>query len=165
MEMTELNARIGIATSVALFAAACTQEPQEPEIGIKEFMVEHVEPTAQTYWQSVVYISDETGYHEIVPETDADWERVIQAAEDIGVFGELLQTRTYAEGRGQDWTQIAQGLVDAAEQAKIAAQNHNVEDVFEAGGTLYNVCSACHQFYLPAEGENPVEVDPGDEAR
>lgn len=162
--MADMNCRLGMAALMTVFAGACTAGPQEPEIGIKEFMAGQVETTAQIYWHSVVYISDESGYHEIVPETDEDWERVRQAAADIGEFGELLQTPAYADGRGQDWVQISQGLVDAAKQAELAAQNHSVDDVFEAGGTLYNVCSACHQFYPPAEGETPVSIDPAGEA-
>lgn len=136
----------------ASLLASCNQAP--PAVPIKDLMAKQVQPTAEIYWGAVQYISDETGNHEVLPQTDADWEKARKAAEEIGKFGQLLQTDAYTEGRGEDWKQFAQGLVEVSKQAEQAAVEKNVDKVFEVGGTVYSVCSACHQVYPPAV---PVE--------
>ena len=141
-----------VAGSICL--AACNQGP--PPMPIKDFMAEKVQPTAQTYWDAVRFVSDETGDHEIQPRTDAEWEKTRKAAEDLVAYGELLKTDAYTEGRGEDWNQFAQGLIDISRQAEQAAKDQSVDKVFEVGGTIYSVCSACHQIYPPAAGEVPV---------
>jgi hypothetical protein len=138
------------ALAAALALASCNQGP--PPKPIKQLMAEDVQPTAQTYWDAVRFVSDETGDHDIMPRTDAEWEKVRKAAADLGAFGELLKTEAYTEGRAADWTQFAQGLVDVAKLAEQAAVEKNTDKVFEVGGTVYSVCSACHQVYPPAAG-------------
>lgn len=131
--------------------AACGQNA-EPAESVKDLMAKKVQPTAEVYWGAVQFISDETGNHDIVPQTDADWERTRKAAEDLAGFGELLQTPAYTEGRSEDWTQFSQSLVEISEQAEKAAVDRSPDAVFEVGGTVYNVCSACHQAYPATTG-------------
>ena len=119
-------------------------------------MLEKVQPTAETYWQAVQYISDEKGSREIMPQTDAEWERVAEAARQLAWAGEEMQQPHYAEGRGADWTAFAQGLVEVSHQAEMAAQSQDPAKVLEVGGTLYNVCSACHETYMT----NPAGMVP-----
>ena len=136
-----------------LLLTACGQK-EEPAESVKELMAKRVQPTAQVYWDAVQFISDETGNHDIVPQTDADWERTRKAAEELAAFGDLLQTPAYTEGRNEDWTQFSQSLVEIAKRAEKAAVDKNPDAVFKVGGTVYNVCSACHQAY-PAETPEP----------
>lgn len=139
-----------------LFAAAaiallggCNEAPEVPDQTVQQLMADVVQPTTEIYWDSVQYISDETGQHEILPETDADWQRTRDAAVKIQEFGVLLQTEGYSHDRGDDWTQISQSLVEVGKLAEQAAIERDVDKVFEVGGTIYNVCSACHQVYPP----------------
>lgn len=134
----------------------CNQGP--PPMPIKQFMAERVQTTAQTYWDAVRYISDESGYHEYVPKTAAEWERTRKAAEDLQALAKQLQTEDYTEGRAEDWTQFAKSLDEAAQLAEQAAIDKDPEKVFEVGGTLYAVCRACHQVYPPAAGEEESSV-------
>ncbi|WEK46700.1 MAG: hypothetical protein P0Y56_17110 [Candidatus Andeanibacterium colombiense] len=138
--------RYAIALPVAALLSSCGQQP---EVSMKDFMAKQVQPTAQTYWDAVQFINDETGVHDIYPKTDADWEKTRKAAEDMRKFGELLQTDAYAKGRNPDWKQFAQGLVDISKQAEQAAKDKSADKVFEVGGTMYSVCSACHTIYPP----------------
>lgn len=139
-----------VTVAASLCLASCNQAP--PAMPIKQFMAERVQPTAEVYWDAVRFISDETGEHDIRPQNDAEWERVRKAAEDLGKFGEELKSSAYTEGRGPDWVQFAQGLVDVSKLAEQAAAEKNPDKVFEVGGTVYSVCSACHQVYPPAAG-------------
>ncbi|AKH42194.1 cytochrome c556 [Altererythrobacter atlanticus] len=124
---------------------------------IQQLMANVVQPTAENYWNSVQYISDEDGNHEIEPETDEDWQRTRAAGATIAELGNLLMTPAYSEGRGEDWTQFSQSLVEVGLRAEEAAVNKDVDAVFEVGGTVYSVCSACHQVYPP---ENMPEDAP-----
>jgi hypothetical protein len=139
-----------LAIVLILPLAACDRGP--PPVPIRDFMAKQVQPTAQTYWDAVKFVSDEAGEHDIRPRNDAEWERTRKAAEDLGKFGEQLKSDAYAEGRGADWSQFAQGLVDVAKQAEQAAIEKDPDKVFEVGYTVYSVCSACHQVYPPATG-------------
>ena len=146
------KARIFIAAATALLAAGCNQGPPAPDKTIQQLMAEDVQPTADIYWKSVQYISDETGEHEIFPRNDADWKKTRDAATKIGELGVLLQTPGYTEGRGEDWVQFAKSLVDVSKLAEQAADAKSTDKVFEVGGTIYNVCSACHQVYPATTG-------------
>jgi len=126
---------------------ACQAEPQA---SAKEYMASEVQPTAEIYWNAVQYISDEQGDHEIFPRTDAEWEEVRKAAAHLGEIGAELKQPKYAEGRGAAWIDFADGLIEVSGQAEQAARDKSTEAVFEVGGTIYSVCSACHQAY-PAE--------------
>jgi len=134
-------------------------DPPPTPADMHKLMVEKVEPSAKIYWNAVQYISDESGFHEIMPRSDAEWARTREAAERVAQYAELMKGPTFAEGRGQDWQDFAQGLSAVAGQAAKAAEEKNVGKVLEAGGTMYNVCSACHEVYLPlAGGQPPADV-------
>ncbi|OYW46374.1 MAG: hypothetical protein B7Z08_02355 [Sphingomonadales bacterium 32-68-7] len=137
----------------ALLLSACGQNAAPTET-VKELMATKVQPTAKLYWDSVQYISDETGDHDIVPKNDAEWERTRKAAEDLGKLGELLKSDAYAAERGASWVQFSQGLIDISKQAEKAAADKKPEAIFEVGGTIYSVCSACHQAF-PASTPEP----------
>ncbi len=123
---------------------------------IQQLMADVVQPTADIYWRSVQFVSDETGEHDIRPETDAQWLATRTAAASLTEYGNLLMTPLYAEGRGEDWMDFSRGLVEIGMQAEQAAIARDPDKVFEVGGTLYNVCTGCHQLYPPLEA--PAEA-------
>jgi hypothetical protein len=134
-----------IATMILL--AGC--KASAPAESVQQLMKNKVDPASKIYFGAVQYISDQTGEHDIKPETDADWEKVRKAAADLQDYGKLLQTDAYTKGRNPDWTKFSQAMVDAGKQAEQAAKDKNVDKVFEMSGTVYNVCSACHMVYPP----------------
>src|SRR5690606_23694390 len=97
------------------------------------------------------------GNHDIVPQNDADWEKTRQAAAKIVEYGEMLAKPEYAHGRGEDWIAFSNALVEAGKKAEQTAVDKNPEAVFEVGGLVYRVCSACHMNYPP---ENMPEDNP-----
>ncbi|MEO0062592.1 MAG: hypothetical protein RLZZ08_1152 [Pseudomonadota bacterium] len=147
------------AVAATALLAGCNQPAPAPELTVQQLMAKQVQPNAQIYWDAVQYINDETGNHDVLPQTDADWERVRQSAVTMGDHGKLLATPAYAEGRGKDWTEFANGLVQVAALAETAAKEKNPDKVFEVSGTIYNVCSACHQAYPPKEGPGAAKAD------
>ena len=138
--------------ALALLLWGCGQGAAQPDQTVQQLMSDKVQPTSEVYWNSVQYISDEQGDHDIVPQTEQDWERVRAAAVQLGEYGKLLQTEAYTQGRKEDWTRFSQALVEVSVRAEQAAASKDPGAVFEVGGTVYSVCSACHQAYPPEEG-------------
>jgi cytochrome c556 len=140
----------------AAMLASCSKPQPEPN-HVQQLMAEVVQPQADIYWHSAGSVSDEEGVHDLTPTTDEGWQKAADAAVKIGEAGKLLMTDKYSSGRKEDWRRFSQGMVDIAEKARQAAADHDEDKVFEVGGTMYDVCSACHQAYPP-----PVPEDAGD---
>lgn len=145
---------MGVLAVVCLGGCSDSDAPQAA--AVKEQMAGKVQPTAQIYWNAVQYISDEDGSRKIVPTTDAQWTRTAEAAAQLKAMAQMLKQPDYAADRGTDWLEFAQGMADVAGQAEAAARARDPDKVLDAGGTLYNVCSACHEVYLT----NPVRLAP-----
>lgn len=149
----------------ALAIAACGEEQQVelPYGTAQQFMANEVQPTAEVYWNAVGAVSElvdgEPVFREFEPETDEEWEQVRLAAVKLREYGEVLATPAYADGRGDDWLDFAQGMQDVADLAEQAAVDRSTEAVFEVGGTIYAVCTACHQVYPPADLPEGMTVD------
>jgi hypothetical protein len=156
--------RFAILAFPALLLASCAEEPVELPYGTaQQFMADHVQPTAEIYWGAVGAVSElvdgEPVFTEFEPETDEDWEEVRLAAVSLREFGEVLASPAYASERGDDWLDFANGMQDVSRLAEQAALDKDPEAVFEVGGTVYSVCSACHQMYPPADMPEGVTVD------
>jgi hypothetical protein len=145
------------AAAMAALLGGCNQGPETPDKTVQQLMAEDVQPTAKIYWDSVQFISDETGDHDIKPETDADWAKTKAAAVKLGELAALLRAPAYTEGRGEDWTTFANSLTEVAKLAEQAADEKSTDKVFEVGGTIYNVCTACHQVYPATTGPEAEE--------
>jgi hypothetical protein len=141
----------------ATLLAGC-EASEQPEKTVQQLMAEDVQPTADIYWQAVQYINDLTGQHDIEPQTDAEWQEVQDAARQMVAYADLLKTPAYSQGRGSDWIQFADSLAEVSKQAEQAAAEKNPEKVFEVGGTVYSVCSACHAVYPPSSGPGAEEA-------
>ncbi len=156
--------RILAMTLPALALASCGDETVEMPYGTaQQFMANEVQPTAEIFWGAVGSVSElvdgEPVFREFAPETDEDWEQVRLSAVKLREFGEVLASPAYADGRGEDWQDFARGLQDVAGLAEQAAVDKSTDAVFEVGGTIYAVCSACHQVYPPADLPEGATVD------
>lgn len=141
---------LGFSVAALLLCGGCSGQDAPPAADVKGEMLQHVQPAAQTYWSAVQYISDEMGQREITPQTDAEWNEVVEAARKLKDYGAVLKKPEYAVARGTDWQDYANGMIEVAGEAEAAALSHSPERVLEVGGTLYNVCSACHEVYMPS---------------
>lgn len=159
---------LGLAMVTAL--VACNQKSGSPEAppdfvrahDIHQFMKLVVEPQANVFWNSAGSINDASGEHDLTPTTDEGWLATQSAAATVAESGNLLLTPQFAEGRGEDWKQFSRSLVEIGMIAEKAAVDRNSDEVMEAGATMYNICSACHQVYNPAA--RPVQEAEGSDA-
>jgi hypothetical protein len=152
MPVTRVARRLTIGVAVVTLAA-CAQQPQtpppfKPVTTVLELMESVIAHAAEVYWESVSVTVDETGVHERNPQTDEEWEGVWAAGLALAESGNLLMMTPRAVDDGA-WMQFARSLVDAGVEAAAAAEAHDVERVFAAGETVYNVCTACHARYSP----------------
>jgi len=143
-----------VAIAALVLLAGCNNGPAAPELTLQQFMKQKVDPTSAIYFASVSSTSElidgKVVNTETAPETDADWEKVRQAAADLRAQAELLQSDAYTEGRRDDWTRMAKDLATVSTQAEQAAKDKDPEKVFEVSGTIYMVCDGCHTAY-PAD--------------
>ena len=157
-----MNKAVLIALVAPALLAGCSEGASAPDQTVQQLMAEEVQPTAEVYWNSVGHVSELVDglpvERSFEPESDADWQEVRDAAVRLGEYGALLKTPAYAEGRGEDWIEFSDGLIEVSKLAEQAAASKDPEKVFEVGGTVYSVCAACHQVYPPAEGVPDGEV-------
>ena len=141
------------ATPALLLLVACASDAPppptthfEPAGDVKQVMVGILDPAADVLWNSVRTIIDTKGTHEYAPRTSEEWGAVWRAALTIAESGNLLMM----EGRARDkdrWMTLSRALLAAGKQAVTAAATHNPQAVFDAGGQVYEACSACHAAY------------------
>lgn len=138
------------AVILAPVAAPAIAEESTP-LSTQQFMAEHVEPTAEIFWNAVgseaSNINGKLSFRDWQPETNEEWGNLRTAAVSLREYGEALASPAYSRGRGEDWMNFAQGMQEVSIQAEQAAVEQDSEAVFEVGGALYNVCAACHLAY------------------
>lgn len=165
--------RIGIPMAAFLVASCGGAEKAtdavEPSFtkahDMKQLMAVVVQPQADVFWKSAGSVTEASGVRDLRPTTDEGWLRAQSAAATLVEIGNLMQTPLYAAGRGKDWLQFSQALSQISMKAEKAVRERASEDeIFEIGGTMYNVCSACHQAYPPAAGEIPAASADADNA-
>jgi hypothetical protein len=125
----------------------------------QQLMAYIVEPQAQVFWGSAGFVIDEEGEHDLTPTTEEGWLATRSAAATVTEMGNLLMTPMFAEGRSEDWLTYSKALVEIGMKAEQAAADKDSDAVFETGGTMYNVCRACHQAYVGDVDPPPL---PGD---
>ena len=134
---------------VALVSSACAAPappPLRPIADVKQLMVSVLEPAADEYWDGVGTIIDQTGTFDIRPETNEDWDALVNHAYVIAESGNLMMLGPRAKDGGE-WMQLSRALVDVGEKAIRAAEAHNEQGVFDVGAEVYEVCTSCHAKY------------------
>ena len=153
--------RTGRCLAIALALSACGKAEETPVAtpeyinahNIRQLMEIVVQPPADVFWNSSGTIVNAAGEHDLTPTTDEGWFATQSAAATIAEMGNLLLMPQYSRGRGEDWSQFSRSLIEVGMMAEKAAVDRDAEALLETGGTIYSVCSACHQIYLPNAGD------------
>jgi hypothetical protein len=153
-----------------------------PAATFQEIMDSVVDPAGDYVWHAVATTIDAKGTHETRPRTAADWHRfrqhailLVEAANLIAVPGRRVAngTKTVEDGDPLDVNRIQQrldrqhdqlvgftgALRDVALKLVDAADRQDVAAVTEHGGTLDEVCEACHKVFWYPEQPNPATGD------
>ncbi len=122
-------------------------------------MTHVIEPAAQEYWEAVGWIIDASGERHFHPQSDHDWEHVLDAAYVVAESGNLLML----EGRAPDdgpWFGMSRAMIEVARRAIRAAEARDPDAVFEVGGELYFSCTSCHSVYATGTFRPGARIDP-----
>ena len=135
-----------LATSAILLLllqpASRADEAQEPTVPIMELMVAVVAPATDTL----------SGIED--PQSDAEWQVFIDAANTIIDAGRTMKVggtgpNDHEWAADPAWQAFADQLIGAAEDARAAAENQDVEAMYTAGEVIYPPCEECHLQFNP----------------
>jgi len=135
----------------AILLAGCSSAPPPPPFkpvaNLKELMNSVIDPSADLIWDSVATIQTPGQTEERRPHTTDEWTKVQDAATMVAESGNLLMMVPRAKD-GDVWMKMAQGLIDAGEEARKGAAAKDADAVFNAGANIYYACSNCHVRYI-----------------
>jgi hypothetical protein len=139
--------------AVSVVATACSSGPQpppfKPVVDTKLLMQATIDPTADEIWDAVRTVVTRDRTEEIRPQTNEEWLAVRNHAVTLAESGNLLMMVPRAKDGGE-WMQRSQELIETSERAIRAAEAKNAEELFTAGGDIYEACSNCHRKYMEA---------------
>lgn len=152
---------VSLAAAAALLVGCSPQKPAAPppapakyntDLPMAELMGHVVDPAAFTYWRGSGTEITAKGERDLSPTDEAGWETLENGAATLIETGNLLQLPSRVRAPVADWNRYAQQLTAQAVIAKAAAEKHDKQAVFDEGGRLYEVCTACHkQFVIDPE--------------
>lgn len=114
-------------------------------VDMKTLMAHVLTTAAQPIWRVNGSVVDESGWRDLAPRTDEQWEDVVTAAATLlEVSNALLMP---GRARDENWHVYVVPLLDAAEQAYIAAEKHDLQSLSRVSDDLDGICRACHRHY------------------
>ena len=170
----------------AFLVAGCAARQPEPEYRltatIKDIMDSMVDPSADFIWDSVSSTVDEKGITDKAPRTDEEWKEVRrraitlleatnlllmpgrkvakpgQKADDPNVELSPEQIQALIDGDRNSFTKFAHTLHDKVSVALKAADEKNVEELFNSGDGIDKACEDCHlKYWYPNEAKRLSE--------
>jgi len=123
--------------------------PFKPVADVKQLMQTVIDPAADVIWEATGTIITLEGTEERAPKNEEEWNAIRTQAMMLTESGNLLMMVPRAMDGGA-WMTLSQGLVDTGVTALRAAEAKNVNQLFTAGGAIYEACVNCHQQYVDA---------------
>ncbi|NKB37249.1 MAG: hypothetical protein GKR93_08775 [Gammaproteobacteria bacterium] len=93
------------------------------------------------------------------PESDEEWSQLLSAAEKIIRAAKAMQKNALSDqgtdwSKQSDWQTYNSEMKAAADHAKEAILEKNLDKLFKAGDDLYPPCEGCHLQFNPAVSED-----------
>jgi hypothetical protein len=148
----------------------------KPSATLQEIMLSVIDPNVDPIWDSISTEVSDAGTIEIRPETDEEWETLLNHAISLREVSNLLviegrdvahshantssheselqaqAIQTLIAAQWPEFIQRAHALHDAANLAVEAIDAKNVERLEEVGGIIEHACESCHsQFWYPGD--------------
>jgi hypothetical protein len=143
-----LAAAAVIAAAVALPSMGEEAQPMPPfqaYVDMKTFMEHVLTPAAKIVWSVNAVVINEKGEHDLSPKTEADWEEIVSGAATLAEATNALMIPERV--RDPQWIVCVQRLAEAANQAYVAAEAHDLKTVSEVSDRLDGICATCHRHY------------------
>jgi hypothetical protein len=142
-----------IAFALSASAAGCSPAPQPPPfkaiVEVKDLMEDVMERQADIVWGATGSIVTAEGVQELRPRSDEEWLAVRAAAVNLTEAGNLLMIAPRAQD-GDRWMKNVQAMMAQGEKMINAIDGKNVKGMFDIGSDLYDTCTNCHMYYMPA---------------
>lgn len=135
----------GAFASPSIGADADRTPPFQAYVDMKTFMEHVLTPAAKIVWSVNAITIDATGEHDLSPKTDAGWEAIVSGAATLAEATNALMIPQRA--RDAEWNSYVQKLADAAKEAYIAAEAHDLKTISRVSDRLDGICAACHRHY------------------
>jgi cytochrome c556 len=162
-------------------AAAPAATTAAAEKSILDLMRDPIASNAEALWNAVGTVSTETGSKDLAPSTDAEWAAVrlkattlMEAADQLVTPGRVMahpdqklkdpagpgdftpaQAQAALEKDRAAFAAFAAALKAAGGSIVAAIDKRDVEAYQSAGGTLDEVCEACHKRFWYPEAPTP----------
>lgn len=130
---------IGLASCAKEVPPPAPQPPFQPIASTKEIMLGITIPASDVVFGAAAES----------PADDAAWEKIRINALALAESGNLLMIGPRAADKAA-WWQFAKALTDASIVVAKAAQAKSVDQISEAGNTVYEACDGCHKIYMAA---------------
>jgi hypothetical protein len=117
-----------------------------PVTSVLQVMEWILDPAADLIWDSAGFIITAQGETDLQPRSEAGWDGVRNGAAVVAEAGNLLMMPGRSGGR--DWDAQASRLSEAGLLALKAAEAHDAEALFAAGGQVYEACRGCHEQFM-----------------
>jgi hypothetical protein len=141
---------------LALGLAACSPnsgQQFDTTLNIQQVMKHVIDPAAIALWGRAGSVSDAAGEKDLAPIDEATWRAAENEAAVVAEGGNLLlvpQRTLKLDGTDGEWRRLAHKLTREALAIKKATADRNTQEMFDAGGRLYEVCTECHdRYYTP----------------
>ncbi|MBT2187753.1 hypothetical protein [Sphingobium nicotianae] len=115
---------------------------------LKELMGHVMQYGGDGIWKRQGYVSDEKGERSLFPKNDEQWEEAESASLTLAELTNIL----LLPGRKVDnpkWDEAVAGVRAVALKAAAAAEKHDEDAFFTAGGELDTACENCHLQFAP----------------
>lgn len=137
-----------VSIAISLYLCACAQPGADerrapvPTMSIEDLMLTVITPATNTLWG----IED--------PQTDAEWQVFIDAADIVIDAGETIKAggtgpNDSAWAGDSEWQALAERIIAAGLDARSAAVNKDLDAMVAAGDLLYPPCEECHVRFHP----------------
>ena len=150
MKVSVVEAR-HLSCLVVFFLTSCSwarDQPDPPPFNVvsttNELMHGLVEPLATVIFDSAIYVN---GVPVGAPETDEEWEQVIDSALGLAETGNLLMLDGHRRDQ-EAWIQYSNDLIDSGIAVASAARTQDIDTMLDAGSVVWEACLACHERYI-----------------
>ena len=122
--------------------------PYMTKLPLSEFMPHVMQYAGDGIWKRQGYVTDKTGTHSLFPKNDTEWEEAESGARTLAEVTNIL----LIPGRrvpDPNWDKAALSVRRVALKAADAAEKHDEDAFFAAGGELDVACDECHSKFDP----------------
>jgi hypothetical protein len=134
--------------------AGSDDAPYYTKLPLKEFMPHVMQYAGDGIWKRQGFINDKNGERSLFPKNDEEWEEAESGALTLAEVSNVL----LIPGRrvpDPEWDKAVVGVRKVALEAAAAAEKHDKDAFFKAGGDLDEACDVCHVRFDPSFQKKP----------